>query len=297
MQQATVNLFADMGAQPYALISGLTAATASTDTTAPTSTITSPASGRDHRRRRQDHHHRHRGGHRGGVVAGVEVSTDGGTTWHPATGTTSWTYSWVAHGNPTRDHQVPGGRRQRQHRDAVRRGSRSTSPAPARSGAPARRPAPATPGAPRAVEVGVKFTSDVSGIGDRHPVLQGRARTPAPTSGTCGPPPGRSWRRRPSPARRASGWQQVTFATPVPINAEHHLRRVLLRPGRAHRPGRGVLLPEPRRRSPDGNSTRRQPSAARAAQHERHAERPVPEQQHEHLPDEQHSTRGTTGST
>ena len=43
MQQATVNLFADMGAQPDSLISGLVAATASTDTTAPTSTITSPA--------------------------------------------------------------------------------------------------------------------------------------------------------------------------------------------------------------------------------------------------------------
>ena len=45
MQQATVNLFADMGAQPATLMSGLTAATASTDTTAPTSTITSPAAG------------------------------------------------------------------------------------------------------------------------------------------------------------------------------------------------------------------------------------------------------------
>ena len=26
-------------------------------------------------------------------MAGVEVSLDGGTTWHPATGTTSWTYT------------------------------------------------------------------------------------------------------------------------------------------------------------------------------------------------------------
>ena len=45
MQQATVNLFADMGAQPATLMSGLTPATASTDTTPPTSTITSPSSG------------------------------------------------------------------------------------------------------------------------------------------------------------------------------------------------------------------------------------------------------------
>ena len=45
MQQATVNLFADMGVQPVTLQSGLVAAAASTDTTAPTSTITSPATG------------------------------------------------------------------------------------------------------------------------------------------------------------------------------------------------------------------------------------------------------------
>ena len=45
MQQATVNLFADMGAQPTSLMSGLVPATQSTDTTPPTSTITSPTSG------------------------------------------------------------------------------------------------------------------------------------------------------------------------------------------------------------------------------------------------------------
>ena len=102
MQQATVNLFADMGVQPYALHR------------------------RPERPRRVDRHHRadlddHRArptGRRsptartvtvagtaadtgGGVVAGVEVSVDGGTTWHPATGTTTWTYSWIAHGSPT----------------------------------------------------------------------------------------------------------------------------------------------------------------------------------------------------
>src|SRR5262249_22762852 len=45
MHQATVNLFADMGVQPGALQPGLTAAAASTDSTAPTSTITTPAGG------------------------------------------------------------------------------------------------------------------------------------------------------------------------------------------------------------------------------------------------------------
>ena len=31
----------------------------------------------------------------GGQVGGVEVSTDGGVTWHPAVGRTSWTYVWL----------------------------------------------------------------------------------------------------------------------------------------------------------------------------------------------------------
>ena len=31
----------------------------------------------------------------GGIVAGVEVSVDGGATWHAAQGTASWTYDWT----------------------------------------------------------------------------------------------------------------------------------------------------------------------------------------------------------
>ena len=45
MQQATVNLFADMGVQPGTLQAGLTPASQSADFTVPTATITSPANG------------------------------------------------------------------------------------------------------------------------------------------------------------------------------------------------------------------------------------------------------------
>src|SRR5262249_27413173 len=31
----------------------------------------------------------------GGAVAGVEVSIDGGATWHSAVGTAAWTYDWA----------------------------------------------------------------------------------------------------------------------------------------------------------------------------------------------------------
>ncbi|NEJ47663.1 DUF4082 domain-containing protein, partial [Rhizobium leguminosarum] len=30
----------------------------------------------------------------GGVIASVEVSTDNGASWHPATGDENWTYTW-----------------------------------------------------------------------------------------------------------------------------------------------------------------------------------------------------------
>src|SRR5262249_19772305 len=107
MQQATVNLFADMGVQPTTPIPALTAATQSTDATPPTSTITSPANGAT----RPDGSAVTISGTAtdagGRVGAGVEVSTDGGTTWHPVTTmstpntSVTWSYSWIAHGNPS----------------------------------------------------------------------------------------------------------------------------------------------------------------------------------------------------
>jgi hypothetical protein len=31
----------------------------------------------------------------GGAVAGIEISVDGGATWHPASGTNTWQYAWT----------------------------------------------------------------------------------------------------------------------------------------------------------------------------------------------------------
>jgi Domain of unknown function (DUF4082)/Cadherin-like domain len=92
IQQASVNLFADMGIQPLTLrtSTGLVAATKSTDTTAPVSIINAPGAVQE----QQIVTITGTASDTGGIVAGVEVSTDGGATWHPATGTTSWSYSW-----------------------------------------------------------------------------------------------------------------------------------------------------------------------------------------------------------
>ncbi|MCI0682547.1 MAG: Ig-like domain-containing protein [Gemmataceae bacterium] len=97
MQQATVNLFADMGVQPASLQSGLVAATASTDSSAPTSSVTSPPAGTELQVGTPVTITGTAAENGSGVLGGVEVSTDNGVTWHPVVGKANWTYQW----NPT----------------------------------------------------------------------------------------------------------------------------------------------------------------------------------------------------
>lgn len=93
VQQATVNLLADMNVQPGTLQAGLIAATASTDNTTPTSVINSPAQSTSvlsgfpvtiSGTATDDNN-----------VAGAEVSVDGGATWHTANGGAQWSYSFT----------------------------------------------------------------------------------------------------------------------------------------------------------------------------------------------------------
>jgi hypothetical protein len=92
VQQATMNVFADMGVQPANPQRDLVPATQSTDKTAPLTRIVSPANGTTVNGAvvtvtgtATDV---------GGTVAGVEISVDGGKTWHPADGTDRWSYEW-----------------------------------------------------------------------------------------------------------------------------------------------------------------------------------------------------------
>lgn len=98
MRQATVNLLADMGALATTLVSGLTLATKSTDTSAPTAVINEPASGASLGQGSTVTVTGTANDAGGGRVAGVEVSLDGGATWHPASGTTSFSYTGVLSG-------------------------------------------------------------------------------------------------------------------------------------------------------------------------------------------------------
>ena len=124
MQQATVNLFADMGVQPARSSPGWSRPTMSTDLIRPTSTITSPAGGATFVGRRPGHDHRApRPTAAAASSAGVEVSTDGGQTWRKATGPAELELHLDADHDRAGHHPEPGGRRQREHRNP-RAGSR-----------------------------------------------------------------------------------------------------------------------------------------------------------------------------
>ena len=111
-----------MGAQPATLASNLVAATQSTDHTAPTATITSPAAGASIGNGSVITVPGTATDAGGGVVAGVEVSLDGGATWHPRHRDHDVDLHRLAGRDGVRADQGPGRRRQRQPPDDGRPG-------------------------------------------------------------------------------------------------------------------------------------------------------------------------------
>jgi hypothetical protein len=218
MQQATVNLFADMGVQPSTLQAGLVAATASTDTIAPTATVTSPAAGATLPTGSPVTIQGTASDSGGGVVGGVEVSTNNGVTWHPATGRSSWTYQWT----PT----TPGSATimARATDDSANLGGSSpgvtvtvTSSCPCSIWASSVTPSTIDADT-KAVEVGVKFRSDAAGYITGIRFYKGSTNT--------GTHVGSLWSRTGTllaqatfVSESASGWQTVTFSQPVAISA------------------------------------------------------------------------------
>ena len=219
MQQATVNLFADMGAQPGSLRAGLTPAMASSDAIAPVTTILSPTAGA----------HVAQGtavtvsgsaSDAGGIVAVVEVSTDGGATWKPAAGTTSWTFSWTppATGNYTL-----------QSRGVDDSGNFETPSAgvavvadgkvcPCTIWSASAVPVTASDSDTSAVDLGVKFRTSQNGTITGIRFYKG--------AGNTGTHVGKLWTSAGVQLasvtftnETASGWQQATFASPVTVTA------------------------------------------------------------------------------
>jgi hypothetical protein len=213
MQQAQINLFADMGAQPTTLMSGMVAATKSTDTTGPTTTITSPTNGGTVANgtsvtatgTASD---------AAGKVAGVEVSTDNGATWHPATGTTSWSYTYIQHGQGSVPLKV------RAIDDSANIGTAATVTRTVNcpcSVYGAEVPAKPDSGDTSPVEVGLKFTPTADGFvsGVRFYKASGNTGTHV---GTVWSSTGQQLAQATFTNETASGWQTVSFTSPVPVS-------------------------------------------------------------------------------
>jgi hypothetical protein len=214
MQQATVNLFADMRVQPFTLIAGVVPATASTDNVAPTSTITSPAPGANLAEGSQATVTGGATDSGGGVVAGVEVSTDGGLTWHPASGTSSWSYSWIVRGSPTATVMSRAV-------DDTGNIESPTATVSVNIACPCTlfgvgTPAVADAGDVSAINVGVKFTSDA--FGTVSGVRFYKAGTNTGTHiGQLYDASGNLLASATFTSETTSGWQQVNFSSPVAI--------------------------------------------------------------------------------
>ena len=221
MEQATVNLFADMGAQPGTLQAGLVPAIQTAlSSTPPTTAITGPLPGTSLPSGTPVTITGTASAASGAFVVAVEVSTDGGKTWNPATGTTNWSYTW------TPGATGPVTIMSRAVDNTVNLGPPSagvtvtvTQPTTSLTifglGA-----TPTVPAAndPTPTELGVRFTSDISGY------ITGIRFYKGP--GNTGTHIGNLWTSTGTLLATVTftdetifGWQEADFSTPVAITA------------------------------------------------------------------------------
>ncbi len=222
MQQATVNLFADMSVQPLTLQAGLIAASESTDIVKPTSTITSPSNGADIPANTYITISGTASDGEGGAVGGVEVSADGGATWQRALGRETWTFSW--HSGPSRsvnllsravddagNLEIPSG--------GITVNVGTVPPTcPCSLWSPSQAPAVTGANDPAAIEVGTRFRSDTSGYVTAIRFYKD-PRNSGVHSGHLWSDSGVLLSTVAFSGETASGWQQATFGAPVAINA------------------------------------------------------------------------------
>lgn len=223
VQQAMVNLFADMGVQPQTLQASLVIASASTDHTPPTSTIssvssTSPIEGQSVTVTGTATDAG------GGVIARVDVSTDGGKTWHPASSavgaiTENWSYTFgaPAPGTYTIESRAVDDSLNLETPTAGVSYKVSVSTALSLF-SPSGTPATANVSDPNGVEVGFKFTSSTSGQITGIRFYKGSLNTGTHVVGLWSAT-GTLLATATSTNETASGWQQVNFSSPVNITA------------------------------------------------------------------------------
>ena len=224
MQQATVNLFADMGVQPATLQAGLVAAVESTDLTAPSSVIQTPA-GSSFASGTAATINGTASDAGGGVVAGVEVSVDGGTTWRPADINTidanvTWTFTWTPkiEGNTiikTRSFDDSG------NKETPGAGINviiSPAVCPCTVFVSSDSPFKPLVNDGQAIEPGMKFRSNANGFITGIRFYKGAGATGTHT-GSLWNSGGQLLSRATFVNETASGWQQVLFSSPIAITA------------------------------------------------------------------------------
>ena len=223
LQQATVNLLADMGVQPMSLQPGLVLGAITSDVSTPVSVIDTPPPGTVLPVGSLVTISGTASDTGGGVVGGVEVSIDGGTTWHPATGRDTWSYHWTANGSgsvtitsravdDSGNLETPGvGVTVSLGVAVVCTSSCSIWPATTLPGTID--DGDASPG-----ELGVKFTADFDGTVSGVRFYKATANTGTHV-GNLWSQSGELLASTAFVNETASGWQQADFATPVAISA------------------------------------------------------------------------------
>ena len=220
MQQATVNVLADMGIQPATLANGLLLATPSTDATPPRSTITSPSAGNTAGPGSTVTISGTAVDFGGGVVGAVEISVDGGSTWHPAAGRENWSYTFTIGSTSTVNVQSravdDSGNLEVPSAGITLAVGPTNCPCTIWSSAAV--PAIADVGPDDPVELGVSFKPDYNGY-----ITGVRFYKSANNIGTHA---GNLWDSAGSllataafTGESSSGWQQVSFPNPVAVSA------------------------------------------------------------------------------
>jgi hypothetical protein len=224
VRQATVNLLADMGVQPATLQPGLIATSPSTDTLSPASTITSPTAGATVAIGTTVNITGTATDTGGGLVAGVNVSVDGGVSWNRATGRTSWNYSWTPTTLGPATIRViavdDSGNAQNTPTEinvTIIQPPPPTCPCSVWGSGPASANPVANDGA--AVELGLKFRSDINGFISGVRFYKGATVNGGTHVGHLWTSGGTLLGTVTFANETTSGWQQAPFQNPIPITA------------------------------------------------------------------------------
>src|SRR6185436_15537808 len=158
----------------------------------------------------------------GGVVAGVEVSVDGGTTWKMAQGTAAWTFDWTP-GTPGTATVRIRAIDDSGNREAVGGGTTFTvvpgdCPCTTLFSASAL-PAVADVFDESPVELGLKFRADVNGFVKGVRFYKSDANTGTHVGNLWAATGGAPLATATFTNETPSGWQEVLFNVPVAVSA------------------------------------------------------------------------------